>query len=147
MRLTSMTFTDGEQIPRNQGYKNGNQRPALSILDVPDRTTSLAIIMDDPDAMAAVGKTWVHWTVWNIASSCAKIGSELPQGSVEGVTDFGNAGYGGPAPPDREHVYIFTAYALDSTLDLGAGSTRKDLDHAMKSHIIDTAVLRGRYAP
>ena len=22
--------------------------------------------MDDPDAMAAVGKVWVHWVVWHI---------------------------------------------------------------------------------
>ena len=26
----------------------------------------LALIMDDPDAMGAVGKVWVHWVVWNI---------------------------------------------------------------------------------
>ena len=24
------------------------------------------MIMDDPDAMGAVGKVWVHWVVWNI---------------------------------------------------------------------------------
>ena len=29
---------------------------------------SLALIMDDPDAMGAVGKVWVHWVAWNIIS-------------------------------------------------------------------------------
>lgn len=147
MKLSSTTFEDNGQIPRNQGYKNGNQRPPLAISGVPSGAASLAIIMDDPDAVAAVGKTWVHWTVWNIAPTTAEIGSVLPPGCVEGVTDFGDSGYGGPAPPDREHVYVFTVYALDTVLDLGAGSARSELDSAIKDHVMDTAVLHGRYAP
>ena len=32
---------------------------------------TLALIMDDPDAMAAVGKVWVHWLqYWEIYWSC-----------------------------------------------------------------------------
>ena len=27
--------------------------------------------MDDPDAMGAVGKVWVHWVVWNITMTPA----------------------------------------------------------------------------
>lgn len=147
MKIESTTFADGEKIPRNQGYKNGNQRPVLVVSDIPDNSKSLAIIMDDPDAMAAVGKTWVHWTVWNIEFDSTKIDSTLSANSIEGMTDFDSVGYGGPAPPDSEHVYVFTLYALDSSLDLRGGATRKELDSAMKNHIIDTATLRGRYAP
>lgn len=147
MRLESTTFGEGEQIPRNQGYKNGNQRPGLEVLDIPPNTSSLALIMDDPDAVAAVGKKWVHWTLWNIPPENAQISKDLAQQIIEGKTDFGEVGYGGPAPPDREHVYVFTVYALDSALELESGSIRKELDSAMEGHIIETATLRGRYAP
>ena len=34
------------------------------------------------------------------------------------MTDFGEVGYGGPAPPDKRHTYVFKLYALDSKLDL-----------------------------
>ena len=33
----------------------------------PVSTESIALIMDDPDAMGAVGKVWVHW-LWDIIS-------------------------------------------------------------------------------
>ena len=50
-----------DEIPRECGYKNGNEEPLLTISGIPEGTKSLALIMDDPDAMGAVGKVWVHW--------------------------------------------------------------------------------------
>ena len=73
--------------------------------------------MDDPDAMGAVGKVWVHWVVWNISSSrdCNELQYEPnSRNTVEGMTDFGEVGYGGPAPPDKRHTYVFKLYALDT---------------------------------
>jgi len=147
VRLASKAFSDGESIPRQHGYKNGNQRPPLSISDVPEGARSLAIVMDDPDAVAAVGKQWVHWTAWNIGPGTTEIAGDLPGGAVEGKTDFGEVGYGGPAPPDREHVYVFSLYALDSGLDLEPGAPRDRLESSMRGHIVAEARLRGRYAP
>ena len=147
VRLESSAFSDGGEIPRHHGYKNGNQRPPLSISGVPGGARSLAIVMDDPDAVAAVGKQWVHWTAWNIGAGTAEIAGGLPAGAVEGRTDFGEVGYGGPAPPDREHVYVFSLYALDAELDLEPGAARDSLESSMRGHIVATARLRGRYAP
>ena len=31
---------------------------------------------------------------------------------IEGKTDFDEIGYGGPAPPNGRHTYIFKGYAL-----------------------------------
>ena len=148
MNLTSNDFEDGGKIPRKNGYKNENSSPSLKISDVPSETKSLALIMDDPDAMGAVGKVWVHWVLWNIPADTTQINENTtPSNSVEGKTDFGEIGYGGPAPPDKEHTYIFKLYALNKVLDLDKGSTKKQVEDAMKGSIIAESTLKGKYAP
>ena len=156
LKLTSSAFSDGGEIPREYGYKNGNREPQLTISGTPDGTKSLALIMDDPDAMGAVGKVWVHWVMWNIPLHALypNDGSLMPGGSyrldmgiMEGMTDFGEVGYGGPAPPDKRHTYVFKLYALDSELDLPDKSTKAEVEKAMEGHIIEQATLTGTYAP
>ena len=148
MQLTSSGFSDGDEMPIELGYKNGNETPALSINGIPEGTKSLALIMDDPDAMGAVGKVWVHWVVWNIDPTREFItGNPQESKFVEGMTDFGEVGYGGPAPPDKRHTYVFKLYALDSILDLPEGSTKSELEKAMEGHIIEQTTLTGTYAP
>ena len=66
MQLTSTAFSDGSEIPRKYGYKNGNISPPLRISELPDNTKSLILIVDDPDAKKAVGKVWTHWILFNI---------------------------------------------------------------------------------
>ena len=143
LQLTSSAFSHGDEIARKCGYKNGNEKPPLTINGIPEGTKSLALIMDDPDAMGAVSKIWVHWVAWNIDPT----NTELENLTTEGMTDFGEVGYGGPAPPDKRHTYVFKLYALDSELDLPGKSTKADVEKAMKGHIIEQATLEGTYTP
>ena len=147
MKLTSSAFSDGSEIPRRHGYKTENVSPALHISDIPETAMSLVLVMDDPDAMRAVGKIWVHWLVWNIDPNTSKISENSSADGIEGETDFGEVGYGGPAPPDRRHTYIFKIYALDTTLDLRRGTRKPELDRAIRGHIIEEAILKGTFAP
>ena len=148
MILKSPAFKNGESIPRKYGYKHGNFSPPLTINQVPEETKSLVLIMDDPDAMKAVGKVWVHWVLWNIPSNTQEIReNSIPQNSIEGKTDFDEIGYGGPAPPDKEHLYIFKLYALNTELNLKQNSTKIDVEKTMKNHILSEAKLEGKYAP
>ena len=66
---------------------------------------------------------------------------------ILGKTDFSEIGYGGPAPPDGRHTYIFKGYALDVVLDLKEGYSKQELEDAMKGHIISEAKLTGTFAP
>jgi len=143
LELTSPAFSDGGEMPREYGYKHGNITPPLKIKCAYTRIKSLALIMDDPDAMEPAGKVWVHWVVWNIDP----IATENLQDATEGMTDFGEVGYGGPAPPDKRHTYVFKLYALDSKLELPDGSTKVDVEKAMEGHIIEQTTLEGTYAP
>ena len=61
--------------------------------------------------------------------------------------NFDEIGYGGPAPPDGRHTYIFKAYSLDTELDLKEGFSKQELEDAMKDHILAEAKLTGTFAP
>jgi len=149
LKLTSSDFEDGGEIPRECGYKNGNKVPPLTISGIPEGTKSLALVMDDPDAMGAVGKVWLHWTVWDIDPTIAEIGENLRDVLREGITDFGEVGYGGPAPPDKRHTYVFKLYALDCKVlpCIGGKATKPEVETAMEGYIIGQAILKGTYAP
>ena len=148
LTLESEAFETGGIIPKKYGFKHGNTSPPLKITGVPENTISLALIMDDPDAMGAVGKIWVHWVLWNIDPTTTTFQeNSIPSNCIEGETDFGEIGYGGPAPPDKEHTYIFKLYALDKKLDSVKGSTKKQIEEDMKNHIIAETKLKGRYSP
>jgi len=161
MELTSTDFQEGSEIPKKFGYKFDNVNPELEITDIPKTTKSVALIMDDPDAMGAVGKVWVHWLACNIQFNvdfAARWHLVIMRGygggtlnmensGILGKTDFGEIGYGGPAPPDGRHTYIFKVYALDVSLDLDEGYSKQELEDAMKGHIIAEAKLTGTFAP
>ena len=149
LKLTSSAFSDGGEIPRECGYKNGNKEPPLTVSGTPDGTKSLALIMDDPVAMGAVGKGWVHWVAWNIDPTI-ELDDVVDHLSIEGMTDFGEVGYGGPAPPDKRHTYVFKLYALDSlplVTGFGKDTEKTHLEKAMEGHIIEQTQLTGTYAP
>ena len=143
--ISSRDFEEGKEIPKKFGYKHGNEEPHIDTSPIPSGTRSLAVIMDDPDAMGAVGKVWVHWLIW--ISSDVPVFSKLSVVGISGKNDFGEIGYGGPAPPDKRHTYIFKAYALDNVLDLKEGYSKQELENAMKDHIIAEAKLTGTFAP
>jgi len=148
LELKSTTFSNGEEIPRKYGYKNDNVNPPLTINGITPDTKSMAIIMDDPDAQAAVGKIWVHWVIWNIDSTITDIPESCTiSGAIDGKNDFGELGYGGPAPPDKRHTYIFKLYALDTKLDLQKGATKAQIESAMTGHVIEQTTLKGTFPP
>ena len=148
MKLTSPAFNDGSIIPKKYGYNYQNVNPPLKIENIPEKTKSLVLIMDDPDALTAVGKIWVHWTLWNIPPETLDIEeNSIPKNCIEGLTDFGEIGYGGPAPPDKEHTYFLKLYAVDKLLAIPKDASKKIIESAMEGCIIKTSILTGKFSP
>ena len=147
LKLTSSAFSHGGEIPRECGYKNGNKITPLTVSGISEGTKSLALIMDDPDAMGAVGKVWVHYVAWNISWFADGKPNFSGRFHINGMNDFGEVGYGGPAPPDKRHTYVFKLYALDCKLQIDGESTKADLEKAMEGHILEQTQLTGTYAP
>ncbi|RMD59433.1 YbhB/YbcL family Raf kinase inhibitor-like protein [Candidatus Parcubacteria bacterium] len=143
MFLASPNFESGESIPPKFTCDGDDISPALIIKDVPPQAKSLALIVDDPDAPMG---TWLHWTVWNIDPAVSFIPEgTVPRGAVEGVTDFGKVGYGGPCPPSGTHRYFFKLYALDNKLNLPSGASLSDIKESIEGHILAEAQFVGTY--
>jgi Raf kinase inhibitor-like YbhB/YbcL family protein len=143
LKVTSPAFQANQSIPEKYSCDYENTNPPLSIEGIPEGTRSLALIIDDPDAPSG---TFDHWVVWNIAPSQNKIAEHTVPGR-EGKNSSGENGYTGPCPPPgKPHHYNFKAYALDMELGLGESSTKKDLEHAMKGHVLAEGKLIGLFA-
>ncbi|MFB6255926.1 MAG: YbhB/YbcL family Raf kinase inhibitor-like protein [Haloplanus sp.] len=150
MELSSPAFRDGDPIPEGYGYTERNVNPPLEIAEIPSAAESLVVVVDDPDAVDPAGKVWIHWLVWNLNPTRKRIPADWSTDAstaVEGENDYGEVGYGGPNPPDREHTYRFRLFALDDTLDLSAGAPLDDLERAMEGHVIESTMYEGTYAP
>ena len=172
-QLTSSTFTtrstlpistinnivqNGKNICSIDGSTGGNQSPELSWTNAPARTQSFVVVTYDVTA------AFTHWGMYNIAATT----NELPEnagvaGSPYGsqiVNDFfTGAEYDGPCPPagvaPTVHHYVFTVYALDTTLQLPGSrnfpASAEALYHALiragrRHHILASAYLVGLYS-
>ncbi len=123
--------------------------PHLVWTDPPAGTQSFALLVDDPDA--PVGN-WNHWTLWNIPASSRGLpenvakDERLPDGTMQGRNDFRRSGYNGPCPPPgKPHRYYFKVLALDTKLDLKSGSGKRELEAALKGHVLAQTEWVGRY--
>jgi Raf kinase inhibitor-like YbhB/YbcL family protein len=146
MRLSSPEFEDGGEIPEKYGYTKQNFNPPLRIEDVPEEAESLVLIIDDPDAVEPAGQIWDHWIMFNIDSDIKEIGEGESPG-MEGVNSYGEIGYGGPNPPDRNHTYVFRVYALNQELRLSEEDSRAEVEAAMSNHVVEKTTLDGIYSP
>ncbi len=143
MNITSNSFKNNCNIPSKYTCDGENINPQINFIDIPVGARSLVLIVDDPDAPS---KTWVHWLLWNIPSTVNSIDeNSVPLNVIKGINDFGKLEYGGPCPPSGVHRYFFKLYALDILIDLPVGATKSQLLEAIKDHVIEEAVLIGKY--
>lgn len=148
MKLTSPSFSEGQGIPKVYTGEGEDISPALQWTNPPAGTKSFALVCDDPDAPMGV---WVHWIVYNMPPELRSLKEHfpkdprLPDGTRQGRTDFGQAGYGGPYPPSGTHRYFFKLYALDALLTVPGKAAKFDLVRAMQGHVLAQAQLMGTY--
>lgn len=148
LSLTSPAFAQGQPIPAKYSCQGQDISPPLTWGSLPAGTQSAALIMDDPDAP---GGTWVHWVLYNLASSSQGLPEAVPPtldgpgGSRQGNNSWQKPGYGGSCPPDGTHRYFFKLYALDIMVNLPAGAAKEQLLKAMQGHILGQGELMGTY--
>ena len=150
LTLTSSAFENGSSIPALHTCDGEQVSPPLKIGGIPGIAKSMALIAEDPDVPKELKSDglYVHWVLFNIPVATVSI----PQGGaagIAGVNGAGKVGYAAPCPPPQyepsEHRYFFHLYALDTMLDLPAGSSRDQVLKAMEGHVIDATQLMGTY--
>ena len=150
LTISSRNFSNGGDIANKFTCDGADVSPRLSWTDPPAGTQTFALLADDPDA--PVGN-WNHWTLWNLPPTLRGLpeaitkDARLPDGSQQGLNDFRKPGYNGPCPPPgKPHRYYFRLFALDVKLDLKPGASKRELEAAIKGHILAQAEYMGRYA-
>ena len=146
MRITSPDIDPDGRIPEKHTCEGDDTSPPLRFEDVPDEAETLALIVDDPDA--PVG-TFTHWLVWNLQPDREELQEDASGdlGDREGVSDFEVVGWRGPCPPEKDeaHRYRFILLAVDRALNLTDDCRRKDMDRALRGHVIEKATLEATY--
>jgi len=155
--LRSSDVADGvtvaeEQVYAGFGCTGGNVSPQLAWQGAPAGTQSFALTVHDPDAPRPGG--WWHWLIFNIPADVLELDQGAgqpgrgPVGSMQSLTSFDTAGYGGPCPPVGHglHHYVFTVHALDIA-DLGVPATAgpEVVAAAIRQHTLAAASLTAVY--
>jgi Raf kinase inhibitor-like YbhB/YbcL family protein len=131
-----------------------NVSPALRWSNPPAGTKSFVLTVFDPDA--PTGSGFWHWTVFDIpptttslaTNAAATTSGSLPAGAVQGYTDFGRPGYGGPCPPegDAPHHYVFKLSALSvDHLELPPGPPGALVTFSALGSTLGTATFTATY--
>lgn len=170
--VTSTTFVENGPLPDSviynavsqgvnlctaSGLPGGDQSPQLQWSHVPPNTRSFVVVTYDTTA------AFTHWVMYNIAPSVRSLPMNAGvAGSTYGTevnNDFGDPSYDGPCPPPGvapdAHHYVFTVYALDTTLELSTlanfPANAETLYHALiragrDGHILGSGSIATRYS-
>ncbi len=142
-----------QQVFNGLGCSGANVSPELSWSNAPKDTKSFVVTVYDPDA--PTGSGWWHWVVYNIPATVNELpqgaGSgkaPLPEGAVQGRTDFGAPGFGGACPPpgDKPHRYVFTVYALKTDkIDVPADASPATVGYLANAKKLAKTSFEARY--
>ncbi len=149
--LKSAVFQDGDAIPQDYTCEGMDVSVPLAWEKQPEGVKSYTLLVEDPDA--PVG-TFTHWILYDLPGDITELVQGIPSdqvmsnGSMQGKSDFGRIGYGGPCPPrgHGRHRYFFILRALDvKSLGLKPGAAKREVEKAMEGHVLGEARLMGIY--
>jgi Raf kinase inhibitor-like YbhB/YbcL family protein len=146
IQVRSPAFNDDEPVPSRYAHDHENVSPPLRWSDVPESTTELVLLCEDPDAPAG---SFLHWLVTGIDPAAEGVSEgETPPGGREWANGFGEQGWGGPQPPvgDHAHHYVFHLYALADPIRLPAKPSADDVHRQVeRASILASAITVGTY--
>jgi len=145
LTLTCPDFVQGGSISAIHTRDGTDTSPALQWSHMPPETGSFVLLMEDLNASDG---PVTHWVLFDIPGSAAGLAAQETSIGIPGRNDLHHEGYTGPCPPPRgsEHRYVLRLYALDvATLGLPRGAPRREVENAMRGHVLEQAELMGRY--
>src|SRR6516164_855705 len=121
MTVSSGAFPQ-HTMPRRYTCANAKVlTPPLNWAGAPPGTKSIALVVDDSSAPIT---PYVYWIVFDIRPATSELQEGLlPPGARQARNSVGHAFYDPPCPGPHGHSYRFTVYALNSVLNLPAGTS------------------------
>lgn len=160
--LSAPDIPQGAVVP-DRFVEENRTSPALRWSGAPAGTQSFALAVTDPDLPEAFNfpRSFAHWMVHDIPGHVGEIAEgasqtlAMPAGSKELNSDFVTfripgfgRGWGGPWPPDRQHRYVFTLYALKTArLEIPPDADLATFAAAVVPVAIDQASFTAVYGP
>ncbi|WP_206458222.1 YbhB/YbcL family Raf kinase inhibitor-like protein [Anaerovorax sp. IOR16] len=150
LKIKCKSFVEGEWIPLKNTARGEDISPCFELEGITANAKSIAITFDD--ASHPLFPNYNHWVIWNIPIQNV-IPEAIPHGTVvnslggamQGIA-YGKHRYKGPKPPLKSiHTYVFTFYILDCKLELPPNSRKRDLLVQMEGHILQQAILSGKF--
>jgi len=127
----------------------------FEVTGIPEGTNALALTIVDFDSIPVCGFPWIHWCAYlgsdNVRDGVLSIPEDASNQRWNGMVQGRNSSasrlvrsndpllasrYNGPQPPDRDHDYTFTVYALDALPQLADGYWMNELLHAIHGHVL-----------
>lgn len=147
--IYTSSFGNGEKIPEKFTCKGKDISPAFQWSNIPDGTSSFALVCNDPDAPAG---NWVHWVLYNIPADRSNVQEGLPKDKTiagvgtQGINDFRKTGYNGACPPPgKPHRYYYTLYALKLKPDLKPDLKFNELEKLIKDAVLAKSQWMGTF--
>jgi Raf kinase inhibitor-like YbhB/YbcL family protein len=149
LKISSSAFADKGQMAAKYSCDGEGVSPPLTFSNVPPKTASLALIVEDPDIPEQFKSqipsgVFDHWVLWDIAPDSRGFAEGAGKG---GINATGGQGFFPACPPDKAHRYFFKLFALDKKLTGVTIKSKADLQAAMAGHILQQAEMIGMYGP
>lgn len=150
--VTSTDVTDGRPLQDDQVAALGNDvSPQLSWSDVPEGTRSFVVTCYDPDAPTPSG--YWHWVLVDLPAEVTSLdtgaaSADLPGNAFHVRNDGGDAGFGGAAPPEGDHVhrYYFVVHAVsEESLGVTADASPAVVSFHLAFKTLGRAIIHGTY--
>lgn len=139
--IVTAPWTDGGLIDAQYTCKGADISPAISWSGVPAEAKELAISLVDLDA-----SDFAHWVVAGIDPASTGIATgKVPAGAIQAANGFGEAKYSGPCPPDGQHKYLLTLYALSEPSNLADGVAAAAAIDILQSGQVASALVSGSF--
>ena len=148
LRMVIPGYPDGAMIPVKFTCvaEPNSVSPEIQWSGVPAGTQSFVLVLADLEAHPEKAMVpFAHWILWNIPATARSLPEGLPAGTTlaDGTHQMkGRKGpqYLGPcAAAGPSGHYMFTLYALDTTLKLSEDAQRDDVMKAAEGHVLRAA--------
>lgn len=137
--LASPSVQTASFLPYRFSRAGSNVSPPLVWQNVPVDAVEVVLVVTDVSANG-----FVHWVLAGLDPTSTQVfEGDVPPGAIQTANDFGETGWGGPAPPigDTPHSYLFRLFALGEFSGLQGGEVGSTVLATIEAESIGVAEM------